>query len=43
MKETNEETGQTFAIHSTAISQDHPQLKYKRVDKLPLDRLTHYS
>ncbi|MGB0896850.1 MAG: hypothetical protein ACPGRW_05980 [Flavobacteriaceae bacterium] len=30
-----------YCIHPTAICQDQPNLKYKRVDKLPLDRLTH--
>lgn len=31
-----------YCIHPTAICQDQPNLKYKRVDKLPLDRLKHY-
>ena len=30
-----------YCLHPTAICQDQPSLKYKRVDKLPLDRLTH--
>lgn len=30
-----------YCLHPTAICQDQPNLKYKRVDKLPLDRLTH--
>ena len=32
---------QAYCLHPTAICQDQPNLKYKRVDKLPLDRLTH--
>ena len=32
---------QAYCLHPTAICQDQPNLKYKKVDKLPLDRLTH--
>jgi hypothetical protein len=32
---------QAYCLHPTAICQEQPNLKYKRVDKLPLDRLTH--
>ena len=31
-----------YCVHPTAICQDQPQLKYKRVDKLPIDKLTHF-